>query len=967
MAANEKEKILIVDDQPANIKVLSNFLTATGFEVLIAKTGEKAIQQLEKVLPDLILLDVMLPGIDGFETCRQLKAQDATQEIPVIFMTALAETVDKVQGLTIGGVDYITKPFQQDEVLARIRNQLSLVRLSRQLQTQNQKLQQEIRDREQLLHTQQKIEEALRQSEERLRSFFEATSEAVLFHEHGIILDVNQAAVDLLGYRASELIGMHIEVLTAPESRPLLYESLKSPRDGDPIEVLGLKKDGSTFWVETIAKNIQYQGKQARVVGIRDLTQTKQAEAARRHSEIGFALAAEGASNGIWDWDLITGKAYLSPRWKHMLGYTDDELPNHGSAWEDSLHPEDAERVQAYLKAYLDRQIPTYQVEFRARHKDGSYRWIQACGAALWDETGKPYRMAGSNTDITTRKQQEKALQLIAQGTGTKVNQEFFRSCTRHLAQALQAHYGIVAELDIPARTKVTTLAVWAGNTWGENIEYDLTATPCAKVLQGKMHYYPDKLQQRFPQSQVVRQLNAESFWGLPLINSNGEIIGHLVVLDVKPMIHSPEKEQILRIFAARAGAELERKQINDGLRQAKEDAERANHAKSEFLSKMSHELRTPLNVILGYAQEFSSMANLSPEHQDCINIINRSGEHLLALINDVLEMSKIESGQAILHDTQFNLHRLLQSLQEMLRLKANSKGLQLIFDQAEQLPKQVQADEGKLRQVLINLLGNAIKFTQAGCVILRVTQQAQRPNRLYFEVEDTGPGIAADEIDGLFDAFSQGRQGWQSQEGTGLGLPISQQFVKLMGGTLTVNSLVGQGTTFQFDIEITPQPTPDQQPADTNQSIIGLAPEQPNYRILVAEDNNVSRMLLMKLFTSLGFTVEAAINGQQAVDLWKSWHPDLIWMDMQMPVLNGYEATQQIRAAAHGATPAVIASQSTTPNSPIIIALTASAFAEDQAKMLAIGCDDFVSKPFRREVLLHKMSQYLGVRYVYQ
>ncbi|MEM9162908.1 MAG: response regulator [Cyanobacteria bacterium P01_F01_bin.4] len=1008
MSTHKKEQIFIVDDQPTNIKVLSDFLIAAGFEVLIAKTGEKAIQQLQKASPDLILLDVVMPGINGFETCRRLKASAATQDIPIIFMTARADTVDKVQGLTLGGVDYITKPFQQEEVLARIQNQLSLVRLRAQLQAQNEQLQQDIRDRERLLHEQQQTEEALRQSEERLRRFFEATSEGVLIHEKGIILDANQATEQLFGYPISDLIGMHLETLTAPESRSLLYENLSKPSDSLLVEVLALKKDGCPVWVEVSAKDIHYQGKNARVLGIRDLTQTKQANAARRHSEIGFTLAAEGASDGIWDWNIKTGDAYFSPRWKQLLGYADDEIQNRIESWQQILHPEDAERVQTCLQNYLDRKIPTYQIEFRAYHKDGTYRWIRACGAALWDENDKPYRMAGSHTDITTRKQQENALQLIAQGAGTKVNEEFFRSCVCHLAQALQVQYAMVCGFVNPAKTRVRTLALWAGNDWADDIEYDLADTPCETLLQGTMQYYPDNLQQHFPKAKIAADLNAMSFWGLPLMNSAGEMIGHLAVVDGQPMTRSPEKKQILKIFAARAGVELERKLAEDSLRRAKETAELASRAKSEFLSKMSHELRTPLNVILGYTQEISHQSKLTPEYQEYLGIINRSGEHLLALINDVLEMSKIESGQITLHKTDFDLHRLLQSLQEMLKLKADSKGLGLVFDQAPDLPQFVRTDEGKLRQVLINLLGNAIKFTEQGSVTLRVSVKGLADAShftLEFEVEDTGPGISPDDMDDLFNAFAQGKRGWQSQEGSGLGLPISQQFVKLMGGIITVSSAVSQGTIFRFNIQIQASQTANQQAPQTTQKIIGLAPEQPTYRILIAEDDTVSRLLLVKVFTSLGFEVQAAVNGQQAVDRWQSWHPHLIWMDMQMPVMDGYEATRRIRAVVSGGARAGERRQAkggrrkadmamrecengtvgqashrhelvslkpfgpgyaNTP-SPIIIALTASAFAEDKATMLTIGCDDFVSKPFRREVLLDKMAQYLGVRYLYQ
>ncbi|AFZ20444.1 response regulator [Allocoleopsis franciscana] len=399
---------------------------------------------------------------------------------------------------------------------------------------------------------------------------------------------------------------------------------------------------------------------------------------------------------------------------------------------------------------------------------------------------------------------------------------------------------------------------------------------------------------------------------------------------------------------------------------QAKEAAEHANRAKSEFLSKMSHELRTPLNAILGFTQVITRDKALNPVHQEHLAVIKRSGEHLLSLINDVLEMSKIEAGRITLNENTFDLLRLLSSLEEMLQLKAKSKGLQLIFHYAPDLPQYVQSDESKLRQVLINLIGNAIKFTSSGGVALRVGRrqklEVKIQNReslpksffLYFEVEDTGPGIAADDLDSLFDPFVQTKTGKISQEGTGLGLPISKQFVQLMGGTITVSSTLGAGTTFKFDVKVRPAEAASIQTGESRQRAIALAPNQPTYRLLAVDDRWESRKLLVHLLSPLGFQVREAENGQEAVALWESWQPHLILMDMQMPVMDGYEATQQIKAHLKG--------QATT-----IIALTASAFEADRTMILSAGCDDFLRKPFREEVLLEKIATYLGVRYLYE
>lgn len=440
-------------------------------------------------------------------------------------------------------------------------------------------------------------------------------------------------------------------------------------------------------------------------------------------------------------------------------------------------------------------------------------------------------------------------------------------------------------------------------------------------------------------------------------------------------------------------------------LQQAKNTAELANRSKSEFLANMSHELRTPLNAILGFSQLMNREKSLTPGQQENLGIINRSGEHLLSLINDVLDLAKIESGKMTLYPTDFNLYTLLELIEEMLALKAESKGLNLIIDRDTNLPQYINTDDKKLRQVLINLLGNAIKFTNEGSITLRVREQAitalnnrrkhglqhserrvnfsedtsENPasetsesspppiprlgNREYkidkfqtliFEIEDTGAGIAPEEINNLFEAFTQTETGKQSQQGTGLGLPISKKFIELMGGKITVSSQVGKGSIFKFYIQALISEASKIKGQKPTRRVIGLEPNQKEYRILVVDDRTENRQLLLKLLEPIGFQVKEASNGSEAIEMWQQWQPHLIWMDMRMPVMNGYEATQKIKSHLQG-------------QATVILALTASTFEEEKSVVLSAGCDDFVRKPFQEEVIFEKMAEFLGVRYVYE
>src|SRR3954451_7108589 len=408
------------------------------------------------------------------------------------------------------------------------------------------------------------------------------------------------------------------------------------------------------------------------------------------------------------------------------------------------------------------------------------------------------------------------------------------------------------------------------------------------------------------------------------------------------------DRDRKLRGVFAAARDVTERKRYEQSLQQA-------NRAKSVFLANMSHEIRTPMNAILGFSQLMLRDRDLTTRQCQYLGTINRSGEHLLALINDILEMSKIEAGRTTLNPSTIDLPVLLRDLEMMFRIRTDEKKLSFSVETIGDVPRFIVTDINKLRQVFINVIGNAVKFTEQGGIALRV--HADRGGAtgpcLRVEVEDSGPGISPDDQDKLFRHFEQTKTGQQAGTGTGLGLAISREFVRLMGGDITLSSQVGRGSVFVVNLPLTEGEARAVQAKDNPQHVLRLQPGQSACRVLVADDIEDNRQLLAQLLAPVGFEVRLATNGAEAVQEFEQWRPHLILMDFRMPVMDGHEAIRRIRAMVGGEVPK-------------IIAVTASAMDDNRQELMEIGADDFIGKPFREAELFQKIHSHVGVEYQY-
>ena len=764
---------------------------------------------------------------------------------------------------------------------------------------------------------------ARKQAEAELREISKVLENAVSgiskLDPQGRYLYVNKAYADITGYQPEEMIGMLWEKTVYPEElEQLVAAYLQMIKEGRvEVEAKGIRKDGSIFYKQLVMISIYDEKRefQGHYCFMKDITDRKQTEVALAQELLRTKTLFQTSMDGIVVMDQQGKVVEASPSFARMLGYSLEEVLNL------SAFDWDAKFSKKELKIMLNREEVVPLFETLHRRKDGSLYDVEISWNRVKLE-GKLMNFCICR-DISERKQTEEAL---------RHQKEMFQTIVSHIPVMI-ALFNRQGKIEF-INPELERVLGWTIEDWQQK-----------DIL---VECYPDPV---YRQTVLEHMLSATGKWkDVTSLTATGQ---QLETSWANVPLSSGYFLGIGQDISLRKEKEL-------ALQQAMEAAEAANLAKSLFLANMSHELRTPLNVILGFAQVMAHDSSLTQTLQEDLQTIRRSGDHLLNLINDVLDLSKIESGHCTIEESGFDLIAMLHSLRNMFAERASSKGLDLFFEIAPDVPQYILADAQKLRQVLLNLLSNAIKFTNRGSVSLYVSIDGAREARpidqpiLQFVVADTGLGIAPEEVNTIFDAFVQAQAGKQSANGTGLGLTISRKLVELMGGKIYVNTTLGKGSKFTFTLPVGVTSGVNITVEQNDRLVIGLAPGQPHHRILVVDDRAENRLLIVRLLAQLGLEVKEATNGQEAIRIWQEWLPDLTWMDIRMPVLDGYEATKQIRSMEHG-------------HNSIIIALTAQASQSDRTLALAAGCNDYISKPFREQTLFLKMAEYLGLKYLYQ
>jgi PAS domain S-box-containing protein len=901
-------RILIVEDDRIVARDIAQQLTRSGYLVVGSTvSGEETLALLahlqDALKPELVLMDVRLEGkLDGIDTARRVRE---SCDIPVVFLTAYADDETVRRATMAEPFGYVLKPF--DDVQLRTVVEMALYKHG--------------------------TERRLRESEERCAVTLSSIGDGVITTDsEGLVTFVNRAGEALLGRRRDQTAGRPLddifrlldEATRAVIADPITTVLRDDSACGFPTRAILVTPAGAEIPVESTGKPMtDDRGNTIGVVIVfRDVSQKRRAEEAEilRETNARLEMAMYGSNVGVWEIEMPEGDYKRGfARYSNIyewLGFDTPQARLDYDAYMSVLHPDHRASTDIAIASFLASGQGIFEIENRLRHRDGSDRWVLVRGTARRDTTGKPVRFVGSIVDITQLKQTEQAL---------RASEERFRGTFENAAVG-------VAHCDLDGRflrvnRRLSEIVGWERDALQRKWLHDLVGADARDASRERFRLLTDG---------EIAHYSEE----VPLVKSDGALTWAGLSVAVQDSA-SDRASHIIAIIQDIS----ERKALEETVRIAKEAAEAANHSKDEFLANISHELRTPLNGILGYAQMLLRDASLDARQLAGVGVIEQSGQHLLTLINDILDFVRLGAGKLEPQFTEVPLNAFLETIAEIIAVRAQQKNLVLNYVAAPDLPAVVCVDERRLRQILLNLLANAVKFTDHGEIRLSVSRGDA--DRVRFDVSDTGVGIRPDQLEAIFKPFEQAGDHLRRTGGAGLGLAISRQLVRMMGGEIYVQSAEGEGSNFWFELKA---PASALERGTYAQRLERGDLDGAGRRVLLVDDVPANRRLLADILGRTGFDVIESGDGRDALEKVASSRPDLIVLDTVMPVMGGIEVLRRLRQSDEYAA------------MPVIV-VSADASEKNARANLDAGASLFLEKPLDLDHLLKSIAELFGMK----
>lgn len=931
--------ILIVESSDSILDLLKKILSRQGYFTKSAKTFKSAQKILCDLKPDLILLSTILPDIDGIKLLMEFKKLPACQNVPVIFIGGENEIVTREAVFEAGAADFIYQPYLPREILTKVEIHLDL-------NLKNSKIN-DAEDRFNHLFDKTGIgvwEYNLQTGD----IFSTVNTERILGYDEGHILEKGDYKWRKLKDSSKSYAKKYVHPKDLKSYMRIIMRLMKGEVFEFQMEYRLLDNSGTYRWFLDIGRVLKWDTEKKPILAsglLIDINEHRkyksELETAQKATDKALKQVEAKEQQYISLVDNIPGVVYrcdfdehytmqyISDYVKLLTGYPPQDFVNNKvRSFASVIYPDDLSKVEQTVNEAISSN-GLFTIEYRIIDKKGEVHFVFEKGQAVSDKDGNVEYLDGIIMDTSQRKQTEDILKTAKESL--EYSEARQSAILNNMVDAVITinQKGIIQQF---SNTAEKMFGYSAEEVRGKNVkilqpedvasEHDKYLLQYAKTRQANIIGIG---------REVLARKKDRTLFPADLAVAAFEFHGELIFVGVMRDI-------------------TERKRLEENIIRAKEQADAANRTKSLFLANMSHEIRTPMNAILGHSQIMKRDNTLTQKQQKSIESIIKGGEHLLALINDILDMSKIEAGEVKLVRSSFLLTNLVKEIEEMFYFRIEQKRLSYELNLDPTFPEMVRSDEHRIRQVLINLVGNAIKFTDDGGIVIN---GLMADGLVQLTITDSGCGIPNDQFEEIFKSFVQSDLGMSNTIGTGLGLAISRKLARLMGGDISVESIVGKGSSFTLKFKFEEGDKREIELNLSDRTVKKLEDGQPEIRVLVVDDKEDNRTIIRLLLEPKGFVIQEAENGLEAIEICKKWNPRIILMDMVMPVMSGRDAIEKLR--------------STDDYKDIpIIAISASAFDDEREDILKMGVEAFIKKPFRDKELLEEIRHHARIEYIY-